>query len=221
MANEKNYGILIDGDWSLEDLMNFSRLYFQNYSFIYCLDTEAVDIAPSRIKSVLETYELRDGLSYVNMYDIFRSHIAINEKPQVKSIQYNSPGWIELALNPDVALQVAKSMGIYIATMASTGGGLYVSYQKLHKIYIDLKNRRIKEKNNILKLEKDQIALVNKLNDELAKGLGFNSLAELDKHTKDIEESSKLIMAHYRRIEKMAKYVNAKKASFPLNLFSK
>lgn len=221
MTAQKNYAILLDGEWSLEDLMNFSRLYFQNYSFIYCLDTEAVDIASSRIKSVLETYELRDGLSYVNIYDIFRSHIAFGEKPQVKSIQYSSPGWLELALNPDVALQVAKSVGIYLATMASTCGGLYVSYQKLHKIYIDLKNRRIKEKNNNLKLEKEMIALVNKLNDELAKGLGFSSLSELDKHTKDIEESSKLLMAHYRRIDKMAKFVKAEKASFPLNLFTR
>jgi hypothetical protein len=220
MASSNNsYKILLDGEWSLEDLMNFSRVYFQNYSFIYCLDTEAVDIASSRIKSVLETYELRDGLSYVNIYDIFRSHIAQAEKPQVNSIHYSSPGWLELALNTDVALQVAKSVGIYLATLASTGGGLYVSYQKLHKIYIDLKNRRIKEKNNNLKLEKEQIATVNKLNDELAKGLGFGSLADLDKHTKDIEESSKLIMAHYRRVDKMAKFVSAKKASFPLNLF--
>lgn len=221
MANEKNYGILIDGDWSLEDLTNFSRLYFQNYSFVYCLDTEAVKIASSRIESVLETYELRDGLSYVNMYDIFRSHIAVDERPQIKSIQYNSPGWIELSLNTDVAIQVAKSVGIYIATMTSTAGTLCITYQKLHKIYIDLKNKRIKDRNNNLKLEKDQIALVNKLNDELAKGLGFNSLADLDQHTKDIEESSKLLMAHYRRIEKMVRYVNSKKVSFPLNLFSK
>jgi hypothetical protein len=221
MAQQKNYAVLLDGNWSLEDLMNFSRVYFQNYSFIYCLDTEAVDIASTRIKSVLETYELRDGLSYVNIYDIFKSHIALEDKPQVKSIQYNSPGWIELALNPDVALQVAKSVGIYIATMASTGGGLYVSYQKLHKIFIDLKNKRIKERNNSLKLEIVQIATVNKHNNELAKGLGFNSLADLDKHTKDIEESSKLLMAHYRRIERMSKFVKSKKATFPLSFFSK
>lgn len=133
-SSDNSYRILLDGEWSLEDLMNFSRVYFQNYSFIYCLDTEAVDIASSRIKSVLENYELRNGLSYVNIYDIFRSHIAKSEKPQVKSIQYSSPGWLELVLNVDVALQVAKSVGIYIAAMASTGGGLYVSYQKLHKI---------------------------------------------------------------------------------------
>jgi hypothetical protein len=212
--NRATYRILIDGDWSLEDLTNFSRVYFQNYSFIYCLDTEAVDIASSRIKSVLETHELRDGLTYVNIYDIFRSHINRNDKPQVKSLQYNSPGWIELALNPDVALQVAKAIGIYISAFAT----LAVCYKKLHKIFIDLKNERIKQKNEYLKLEKEKVAIVNKLNNELAKGLGFQSLAALDEHTKDIEETSKLLMAHYRRIDAMAKFSKAGKAKFPLRL---
>lgn len=221
MPEQHNYAILLDGEWSLEDLMNFSRIYFQNYSFIYCLDTASVDIATHRIKSVLERYELRDGLTYVNIYDIFKSSIALEDKPQVESIQYSSPGWLELALNPDVALQVAKSVSIYIATMASSVGGLYVSYQKLHKIYIDLKNKRIEQKNQSLKLTRQQIIEVNKLNNEIAKGLGFASLSDLDNHTKDIEESSKLLMAHYRRIEKMARFVYAKKASFPLSLFKK
>ena len=219
MQSKKNYRILLDGDWSLEDLMNFSRLYFQNYSFIYCLDTQAVDIASTRIKSVLESYELRDGLSYVNIYDVFRSHVKLQERPKIKSIQYSSPGWIELALNPDVAMQVAKSIGIYLGAITTGGGAIALTYKKLHKIYIDLKNERIKKRNDSIKLEKIKIATVNKLNDELAKGLGFNSLADLDKHTKDIEETSKLLMAHYRRVNKIANFVKAKKAGFPHNLF--
>lgn len=54
-----------------------------------------------------------------------------------------------------------------------------------------------------------------KLSNELAKGLGFQSIQKLDEHTKDIEESSKLLMAHYRRVKKIAKFVESGKASFP------
>jgi hypothetical protein len=218
MHSKKNYQILIDGDWSLEDLMDFSRLYFQNYSFIYCLDTKAIDLVSFRMQSVLESHKLREGLSYVNIYDTFRSHIKLEERPRIKSLQYASPGWIELALNPDVALQVAQSVALYMASVTSAGVTISVSYKSLHKIFIDLKNRRIKQKNNALKLEKDKIEAVNKLNNELAKGLGFNSLADLDKQTKDIEETSKLLMAHYRRINKMASFVTSNKAKFPIKL---
>lgn len=198
--------------------MDFARVYFQNYSFIYCLETETVAIASLQIKSVLQDHKLRDGLTYVNIYDTFRSHINMAERPRIKSIQYASPGWIELSLNPDVAMQVATSLGIYLTATTSIGASLLFSYKKLHKIFIDLQNSRIKQKNNALKLEKDKIAAVNKLNEELAKGLGFNSLADLDKHTQDLEETSKLLMAHYRRINKMASFVKANKAKFPLKL---
>jgi hypothetical protein len=198
--------------------MNFARVYFQNYSFIYCLDTSTTSIASSRIKTVLESHKLREGLTYVNIYDTFRGHVKLEDRPRVKSIQYASPGWIELALNPDVAMQVAKSIGIYMAAVTSSGATIALSYKKLHEIYIDLKNRRVKQRNNALKLEKARIAEVNKLNEELAKGLGFNSLTDLDKYTQDIEETSKLLMAHYRRINKMAGFVDANKARFPLRL---
>jgi hypothetical protein len=33
--------------------------------------------------------------------------------------------------------------------------------------------------------------------DELSKGLGFQSIESLNKYTKDVEESSKLMLAHY------------------------
>lgn len=211
MSQSKTYRILIDGRWSLEDLMNFSRIYFQNYSFLYCLDTEAVEIASTKISYVLEKYELRDGLSYVNIYDIFRSSIVEEDHPQIKSIQYASPGWIDLILNHDVATQFAKVLGIYLGSVLA----IAKTYKQLYKIYSELNQKRKKSKINSLKLDQSLVKHVQKLNDELAKGLGFNSLIELDKHTKDTEETSKLLMAHYRRIKKVAKFVQDGKASFP------
>lgn len=208
---DQTYKILLDGRWSLEDLTEFSRIYFQNYSFLYCLDTEAVNIASTRIESVLENYELRHGLSYVNIYDTFRAHITKEDKPQIKSIQYASPGWIELALNSEVALQFAKVLGIYLSGIVATAQ----AYKSLYKIYADLAETRKKLGSATFKLQSQDAIIAQKLNQELAKGLGFESLEDLDAHTKDIEESSKLLMAHYRRIQKIAKFVKAGKASFP------
>lgn len=211
MENENTYKIFLDGKWSLEDLTVFSRVYFQNYSFIYCLDTEAVEIASSRIKNVLETYELRDGLSYVNIYDIFRANVAKEHKPQIKSIQYASPGWIDLALNPEVAKQFATVLAIYLGAPVAVAE----AYKRLHGIYLRLNERRKKARIMSLKLDAAEVKAAQKLNEELAKGLGFNSLQELDKHTKDTEETSKLLLAHYRRVTKIAKFVQKGKAFFP------
>ncbi len=207
------YRVLLDGQWSLEDLTNFSRVYSQCYAFLYCLDTEAVDIASSRIGSALHSLELRGGLSYVNVYDIFKSHVEKQHRPQIKSIQYASPGWLDLALNPEVATQFAKVLGIYLGGAAATAE----LYKRLYKIYADLSATRKKLQSSTFKLNAEDAIKAQKLNEELAKGLGFDSLADLNKHTKDVEESSKLLMAHYRRMQKMAKFVRSGKASFPEN----
>lgn len=208
---ERIYRILLDGDWSLEDLTVFSRVYFQNYSFLYCLETKEVGIASTRIESVLRTYELRHGLSYVNIYEIFRSHVAKHDKPQIKSIAYSSPGWIDLALNVEVAMQFAKILGIYLSVPAIA----LAAYKELYKIYSRLNKLRKEKRNNSLKLDSQEILIAQKLNDELAKGLGFESLADLNSHTKDTEETSKLLMAHCRRIKKIANFVQEGKAEFP------
>lgn len=211
MNKKRTYKILLDGKWSLEDLMNFSRVYFQNYSFLYCLETESVGVASFHIEDVLKRYELRHGLSYVNVYDIFKGQIAKHDKPQVNSITYSSPGWIELVLNVEVATQFAKVMGIYLSAPIVALG----AYKSLYKLYSDLSKLRKEKRNESLKLDIHQVSQAQKLNDELAKGLGFQSLNELDRHTNDIEETSKLLMAHCRRVRKIAKFVQDGKASFP------
>lgn len=213
--NNKTYRILLGGKWSLEDLMVFSRIYFQNYSFLYCLETRAIGISSDKIAPVLNDYELRSGSHYASIYEIFRNHIDKIDLPQIKSIQYASPGWLDLALNPEVATQFAKVIGIYLGTPVAVAQ----TYKHLHKIYTDLDKRRKKTKIQSLKLQRTEIAEANKLTKELAKGLGFESLEELDLHTKDQEESARLLMAHCRRIKKIAKFVQSNKASFPLNLY--
>ena len=217
MEQNRTYRILLDEKWTLEELTEFTRVFFQNYSFLYCLDRESVDVASFRVKSVLEKYELRHGLSYVNIYAIFRGFVPMDDRPKIKSIQYNSPGWIDLLMNPEVATQFAKSIGIYLGTPLAVAG----TYKKLYKIYRELANERKEKKNDSLKLERERVKEVQKLNNQLAQGLGFKSLKALDKHTKDIEESSKLIMAHYRRMEKTAKFVQSGKVEFPESLHEK
>lgn len=208
------YKILLDKNWSLEEFTIFTRLYFQNYSFIYCLE----DLPPAEIKqnsykleNVLKEFKLRSGLSYVNIYTIFRDEIRKDERPDVKSIKYASPGWIELYLNIEVAIEVAKAMPIFLSSTAT----VVIAYKKLYKIFIDLHRLRKEKKNMSLKLDLEHVKTVNQLNNELAKGLGYTNLNQLIKNTNDVEETSKLLMAHYRRMNKMAEFVRKGKADFP------
>ncbi|GHC68221.1 hypothetical protein [Roseibacillus persicicus] len=208
----ETYKILLDGRWALKDLTDFTRVYYQNYAFIYCLDTQASLDTVSQIQEVLREYELRSGATYVSIYGIFRHRIPPEDRPDVKSIKYASPGWMELALDSEVAVEVAKS----VAALIGAGATLAGSYRGLQEVFSALRERRKARKNRLLQLDAEEVAIVQKLNKDLAKGLGFKSLKELDKYTKDPEESSKLLMAHYRRVKQMAKFVDDGKASFPI-----
>src|SRR5690606_30158986 len=181
MKQELSYKILLDKNWSLEEFTVFTRLYFQNYSFIYCLensDDSNILQQEFKLKNVLKNYKLRSGLSYVNIYSILKGQINKNEKPNVKSIKYASPGWIELYLNYEVAIEIAKAMTIFLTSAAT----VTLAYKKLYKIFIELHHLRKEKRNASLSLDIEQVKLVNRLNIELAKELGYSNLNKLNEN---------------------------------------
>ena len=106
------YRVLLDGKWQLEDLYTFAHAFSQCYAFIYCLDSELDPSDRDRINEAFTGYPWRGGYSYVNIYTVLRHQVPRRHQPSITSISYGSPGWLDILLNPDVALQVAKSVGI-------------------------------------------------------------------------------------------------------------
>lgn len=210
--DDANYRILLDKRWSLADLNNFSRLYMQNYAFIYCLEDVVEVVASVGFDHAISEYKLRDGLSYVNIYHIFNRYIPEQNKPIIRAISYASPGFIELILNYEVAVKIAESVTVFLGCFNES----YSAYKNLKEIFRNLELRRKEKRNSLLKIEREEIKEVRKLNEELAKGLGYSSLPELYEKVEDPEEVSKLLMAHYRRMKAMSQFVKSGKADFPL-----
>ncbi|MDY6462950.1 hypothetical protein, partial [Acinetobacter faecalis] len=199
----ENYRVLLDERWTLENLNDFTRLYMQNYAFLYCLENNINNLRAAALFNELNEYKLRDGLTYVNIYSLFIKHIPSKERPKVRAISYASPGFIELILNYEVAINIALSIAAFIKGLTATAE----TYNKLHSIFIELGRKRKEKQNHLLKLDVETIKHVRKLNEELAKGLGFNSLKDMYDNFGDEEEVSKLLLAHYRRMKGMSKLV--------------
>lgn len=208
----ENYRVLLDERWTLENLNDFTRLYMQNYAFLYCLENNINNSRAAALFNELNEYKLRDGLTYVNIYSLFIKHIPSKERPKVRAISYASPGFIELILNYEVAINIALSIAAFIKGLTATAE----TYNKLHSIFIELGWKRKEKQNHLLKLDVETIKHVRKLNEELAKGLGFNSLKDMYDNFGDEEEVSKLLLAHYRRMKGMSKLVKEGKIKFPL-----
>ena len=54
--------------------------------------------------------------------------------------------------------------------------------------------------------------------DDIAKHLGFGSVSQLNKRTKNPEVSLKILLAHYRRLQILGDFVKNGKAELPKKL---
>lgn len=104
-----NYRIKIDGEWTLRDLYEFPRVYSQLYSFLYVLEISSPDdLYDERIDSAFRSHPWRGGFSAVNFYNQLGYLVPNRDRPEIKSIRYGSPGWLELTLAVAIAANIEK-----------------------------------------------------------------------------------------------------------------
>lgn len=207
----------MDRNWSLEDLYNFPHAYSQVYALIYCFDSELPPRDRNRINTALEDYPWRGGYSYVNIYTVLNNQIPFEHRPQIGSIKYSSPGWIELILNPDVAIQVAKSVGILLGTAATA----VKTYRHISNMLSEMKIDKEKYKSLSAEIAHERTRKLMQFSDEMANHIGFSNVKQLHKRTKDPEVSTKVLLAHYRRLKKLSTFVESGQATFPEKIIKK
>jgi hypothetical protein len=213
MSEEGFYRVLMDGRWELEDLYTLPHAFLQCYSFVYCLDSELEPRDRDRINDAFAGYPWRGGYSYVNIYTVLHHQVPVRHRPSVKSISYASPGWIEIILNPEVAVQVAKSIGILAGSAVAAAKAYAAAMKYISQVAVERKRAKLEE----MKLTQAQHKTFMAMCEDMAKFLGFKNVKELHERTGSPEVSLKLLGAHYRRTEQLVDFVKEGKASFPEN----
>jgi hypothetical protein len=214
MADNDYYRISLANDWQLTDLYEFPHAYSQNYAFIYCLDSDRSLRDRARIDEAVASYPWGGGYSYVNIYTVFQNQVPAQERPLVRSIHKSSPGWLDLFLNIDVAIRVAKSVAV-LAGSAAAATYAYKNIQKfLGEISVDRKKRQLQQ----LQITAAQAKALTSMSVEMAKYLGFKNLKELHERTGNPEISMKLLLAHYRRLAVLVEYEEKGKARLPIEI---
>lgn len=198
-------------EWSLHDLYSFPHTYEQCYAFIYCLDTELPARDRNAIDYALKNYPWKGGYSYVNIYSILQRQIPPRHRPKIYSFHKASPGWIDLILNHDVAIEIAKS----VAALSGAATAAAAAYKKTYTLLQSIKAEREKSRLQVTQLNQQQLKAVRACYEELAKTMGYKSLAELHDRTGDPEVSLKLLSAHYRRMRTLQEYQEKGKIFLP------
>lgn len=206
------YRVSLNEDWDLEDLYEFPHAYSQCYAFIYCLDSELHPRDRERIAYALESYPWRGGYSYVNIYFVLKAQVPAEDRPKVHAIRKESPGWLDLVLNPQVAAQVAAS----VATLSGSAVAAAAAYKKAYSYLLSVNAARRREAIQRMTATAAEMKAFNSLCIELAKNLGFKSLEELHQRTGNPEVSFKLLLAHHRRLQDLVDLQESGKIFLPL-----
>ncbi len=207
----ETYRVLLGGRWTLQNLYEFPHSFSQCYAFIYCLDSNLHPRDRDRISEAFVGYPWRGGYSYVNIYTVLQNQVPVEDRPDIESISYASPGWLDLFLNVDVAIQVAKSVAI-LAGSAAVAAKAYASAMKaLAQVAVDRKRAQLLE----MQLTQTQHKTFMSMCEDMAKFLGFKNVKQLHERTGSPEVSLKLLAAHYRRTNQLVEFVKEGKVELP------
>ena len=205
----ENIKLHIDGRWELTDLNVLTRVYIQVYGLLYSLDV-ADDYIEEEIQYIYGKYPWRGGYSAVNFYQNLFSKMPREYRPKIKSIQYASPGFIELSQLVEVAKDISFIVG-YVSAALLAGNKTYSTIQKgirerkLSKI--DLRSEELK----LLEKERD---FIHKSVNDIAKIMGVRkeTLAKLYFRAENNELAVlKILSSLYRRARDLAKLQNTQK----------
>lgn len=200
----------LDGRWGLEELSDTIKDYIQLYGFAYSLIPDLSSAKQSEINYIYGKFPWRGGFSTVNFFNQLFHKIPQGLRPEVKKIQYASPGFIELT-----ELLAAATI---VATIV---GAICRSIKSVHDLYRDIQKASIAHKLS-------QINLANEELNATEKQLEFcerssNSLIKAFDLTKDQENlinqrahgnpimKLKILLSVYRRAYPLAEKQSEKK----------
>lgn len=199
---EDNYKIPIDEKWSLEDLYVFSRTYEQVYFLMYSLLPHQDEYIQEKIGYAYSAYPWKGGYSAVNFYNKLKFTTPREKRPQILSMKYSSPGYIELILIVEVAVLVAgivKAIATCIKDMNST-------YNEIYKGMSERKLMRIKIEQAALELEHTNIKYIQKSTDTMVSLLGLEDIEQIHKKSGSNLKTLKILLSLYRRVKILAEF---------------
>lgn len=176
MATDTAFGsqrIEVEADWSLRELLTVCTTYEQLYSVLYPLQPELQESLRgegiARLEYLYRAFPWRGGYSAVNFYNSQRYLIPRDNRPSIRRIRIESPGFIELGI------AVVTAATVYRVVKALTGS-VGEATRLYHDIRVQMQERKLMQinvKREELALAREQLAFAEDAQKLLADGLGL------------------------------------------------
>lgn len=198
----------IDGRWGIEDLRKFSDLVQDAYAFVFALTGAGTTSTKRSMEALFKKYPWRGGFSSVNFFDDLYRLIPTAERAQVRSIQYASPGTIELKMDESVA----RSIQVFVAALNEPDAPASKEYSDVRSM-LKLRGWLGKAKGDLELTHQDEAMLLTFVK-RLAKAFGLEANANeiVTFANSDPLGAVKILLAYYRRLAGLADYVATGKA---------
>lgn len=214
MVEPAIYRIELDQQWSLADLYEFPRTYAQAYAFLYSVLSRGAEAAKTwdmESEDVDEPYVINPwvgGYDAVNFYKQLQSRVPRAHRPQVVSLHYGSPGWMDLGL----LMAIAVAIRLSVASFVGAGRQLNSFYNEIYKGMRERQLMNISVKRQQLSLDREALEFIESSTLRLAELLEVRQAADLHLRTKNPLASLRIMLSYYRRVRTLAEYSKRGKA---------
>ncbi len=194
------YRIEIDGKWLVKDFSDFFHLYNEVYSLYFLLGV--AESSEDRVKGALARYLWRGGYSVVNFYDDLFIYLGEENRPEVSSIQYASPGYIELS----IAVAVAMNIRRIVEQFTRAGHAINDLY---HSVYKDLQARKLLSldvRGRELELSKKEAEFVSSMYSQFSQALAVPQPDAFLKASPNTIAALKVLLSLCRRNQKLSQF---------------
>ena len=204
----------IDGRWGINDLRKFSDLVQDCYAFVFALTGRGSQATKDKISALFQKYPWRGGYSAVNFFDDLYRHIPVGQRAAINSIQYASPGTIELRMNTEAATAIQR----LCSKINANDESVVDAYKDVHD-WLAERSWLGRSASDLRLSPSDRTELIGAVS-RLAEAFGLASQKQyvLELGNSDPLAAVKILLAYYRRLEGLADYVATGKAG---ELFTK
>jgi hypothetical protein len=119
------------------------------YSFLRPI--EIFDDQDDRLVITYSAHPWKGGFSSLNFYQNLKYIVPPKARPSIRTIQYASPGWIELGVILAVATQIKRIVSCFVGSASE----LNKLYKEIYDGMHERKMMRIEAKRASLKLSKE------------------------------------------------------------------
>jgi hypothetical protein len=205
------YRIDLNDRWSLEEFYQLPHVFSQLYSFHYAFLGEGEVRDWERLEHAFSSYPWHGGYSAVNFYRVLHSQVPPRFRPDVMSVRFASPGWLDVRL----LLEAARELGKVVAIVGGAAFAVAKAYNEIHKGLHDRRLLRIEIGRQEIRFAKDKLDFVKESSEILDNLMGLNNLEQLNQLTNNPLASLKIQMSYYRRVKTLVTFVEKGKATFP------